>query len=420
MTKFVGLFSRSRAALDTRTKGVDPPENRAAQRLDGAKARNGGVNLLRKFLNHIHITSEPKPKNQDGFLKHALRRGSDHSNVAMLNALVAMKGNAIDCKALTNSQKSRLRHNLEDHGEVLAALNALSRDIEYSDAPGGAFKTFLDDLKASLNDVYKEVGCEAGVELRGNALSRDQLKSALTAAQQLCDGDDVADTIADLIQQQLGVLAKDPSKFPVAKSSPPRYDAVAIFDLKATVKREGNIERSDAEELIRLAMRGSAKDFPKQPFDTYVRNFMNSSAQARYEFLNFVLEAIQIDADDSPADALDRKQYLSSALEHLAASRPFSLEAQGGIISTANGADWPSLEIALQYKRSKDRSVTMQEFERILSPWEKRLLYASLVGRQLQCDVVYEVIDNFRHWGKLAVERDPWQYYADEGVEPRT
>src|SRR5262245_26317400 len=168
---------------------------------------------VRKFLKQLTAKSEPKPKIQEGFLAETWKRGGDYSSSGALRALMGMKDNIV-CDGLSESQRSRLRHNLTEHGEVLAAINAVLRDVEHSDMPGGEYRNFLVYLQTSLNQVYDAVGCKQGTELRGNERKFEQLKNVLMDAWML--GDQSASP-AERIEEQLKQLEGDPSQFMVSE-----------------------------------------------------------------------------------------------------------------------------------------------------------------------------------------------------------
>jgi hypothetical protein len=300
-------------ATSTQGQGADAPTTRAAQRLGSAQSKHTGVKSP-GFFTSLRGRSEPKPKINDPFLKQALRRGGDRSNAAMLSALVNMKekGEKIDCEGLTEDQKSRLRDSLVNHGELLAAIKATIRDIEYSGKAPGAFQTCLVELRTSLEEVYRAVGCETVVELQGSERKRDQLRKVLLEAWQM-SSDDVA-TPKERIDQKLKEMKENPAAFLVEPTPRVELDVDMVRRLIADSMEKRKIGLRELEELIRYAMRHCGETFPKKSFDTYFNNFRTAPSESRDRFLETILHALQA---DRTWGALNRTEYLNDALGQL-------------------------------------------------------------------------------------------------------
>ena len=242
-----------------------------------AKSMGAGLSRVWKSLKNCSIVSAfREPKLQNEFLKQAWRRGDDRNLVKTFSALVDLttSGAKINYDQLTPAQKSRLSHNLLNHGEIIAALK---KTIETT--PPGEFRNFLVELSDLLRDVYWGVGGAPGESVRGNKEKCDQLINALKSAWQKGDA---GGTPAERIQEQLQQLKENPAAF---KQAP--YDLATI---KEKLGSSGSIDSPEAEVLILAVMQGS-REVPKFDFGDYVDNFMNASAEQRKNFLAFVQDA---------------------------------------------------------------------------------------------------------------------------------
>jgi hypothetical protein len=376
------------------------------------QSRFAGLTKVWKSLQAIVVTTEPKPKIQEGFLEQTWRRGAKYSSTDALRALVQMERDKIgidDCTNLTKGQRSRLLNNLRKHAEIPAAIKVAISSIETSNQPAETKTEFircLENLRSSLRKTYEAVGGDADNDkFKIKKSDYNHLADALFSAWNTGIGtpeERILGQLARVLGESQPMNIPPPVDIPHTIDMPQQparvYDAKAIGELQKQVSRAGTIDQKHAEGLIKEFMQRAGIGL--ELLDTYVDNFMGASAISRHFALNGISKTFEATV---PGWVRVWADHAQSNLK--APQAPHTALSMNNIEKSFH-AQWTIHDIALRHKDASDfRAAVLQELREQTTPSVAkkflRLLEPETFPANSYSAIVCEVIKEFAR-GKVS------------------